>query len=54
MNNLIKKLVEAWGPSGYEHHVRAMIRETMDRASTGQVSEGRTLEPPAKRTSDSR
>jgi len=27
--------------------VRAMIRETMDRAPTGQVSEGRTLEPPA-------
>jgi pimeloyl-ACP methyl ester carboxylesterase len=27
--------------------VRVMIRETMDRAPTGQVSEGRTLEPPA-------
>ncbi len=26
MNDLIKKLVEAWGPSGYEHHVRALIR----------------------------
>lgn len=27
MKDLIKKLVEAWGPSGYEHHVRALIRE---------------------------
>lgn len=26
MNELIKKLVEAWGPSGYEHHVRDLIR----------------------------
>lgn len=26
MNELIKKLVEAWGPSGYEHHVRDIIR----------------------------
>ncbi len=25
--DLIKKLVEAWGPSGYEHHVRALIQE---------------------------
>lgn len=25
MKDLIKKLVEAWGPSGYEHHVRALI-----------------------------
>ena len=25
MHDLIKKLVEAWGPSGYEHHVRALI-----------------------------
>jgi endoglucanase len=25
VNDLIKKLVEAWGPSGYEHHVRALI-----------------------------
>jgi len=24
---LIKKLTEAWGPSGYEHHVRALIRD---------------------------
>jgi endoglucanase len=27
VKDLIKKLVEAWGPSGYEHHVRALIRE---------------------------
>lgn len=27
MEALIKKLVEAWGPSGYEHHVRALIQE---------------------------
>ena len=26
MNELIKKLVEAWGPSGYEHRVRELIR----------------------------
>ncbi len=26
MKDLIKKLVEAWGPSGYEHHVRALIQ----------------------------
>ena len=26
MKELIKKLVEAWGPSGYEHHVRELIR----------------------------
>jgi putative aminopeptidase FrvX len=26
MYDLIKQLAEAWGPSGYEHHVRAMIR----------------------------
>jgi putative aminopeptidase FrvX len=25
VKDLIKKLVEAWGPSGYEHHVRALI-----------------------------
>ncbi len=25
MKDLIKKLVEAWGPSGYEHHVRKLI-----------------------------
>ena len=26
MKDLIQKLVEAWGPSGYEHHVRELIR----------------------------
>ncbi|HEX2908068.1 MAG TPA: M20/M25/M40 family metallo-hydrolase [Phototrophicaceae bacterium] len=26
MKELIKKLVEAWGPSGYEHHVRELIK----------------------------
>lgn len=26
MKELIRKLVEAWGPSGYEHHVRALIQ----------------------------
>ncbi len=27
MLDLIRKLVEAWGPSGYEHHVRDIIHE---------------------------
>ncbi|MBC7871796.1 MAG: M20/M25/M40 family metallo-hydrolase [Chitinophagaceae bacterium] len=27
MKELVKKLVEAWGPSGYEHHVRKLIVE---------------------------
>lgn len=27
MKDLIKKLVEAWGPSGYEHHVRQLIHD---------------------------
>ena len=27
MKDLIKKLVEAWGPSGYEHHVRRLIHD---------------------------
>jgi endoglucanase len=26
VNDLIKKLVEAWGPSGYEHRIRALIQ----------------------------
>ena len=26
MIELIKKLTEAWGPSGYEHHIRALIQ----------------------------
>ncbi|MBL8134507.1 MAG: M20/M25/M40 family metallo-hydrolase [Anaerolineae bacterium] len=30
MKDVIKKLVEAWGPSGYEHHVRALIREEVE------------------------
>ena len=30
MIELIKKLVEAWGPSGYEHQVRALIREEVE------------------------
>lgn len=31
MKPLIKKLVEAWGPSGYEHHVRALIRKEVEK-----------------------
>lgn len=27
MKETIQKLVEAWGPSGYEHHVRALIQD---------------------------
>jgi len=27
VKELIRKLVEAWGPSGYEHHVRRLIHE---------------------------
>lgn len=27
MKELVKKLTEAWGPSGYEHHVREIVRE---------------------------
>ena len=27
MKETIKKLVEAWGPSGFEHHVRALIED---------------------------
>lgn len=30
MKDTIKKLVEAWGPSGYEHEVRALIREEVE------------------------
>ncbi len=30
MKELIKKLVEAWGPSGYEHQVRALIRAEVE------------------------
>ena len=27
MKDLIRKLVEAWGPSGYEHHIRKLIQD---------------------------
>jgi endoglucanase len=27
LNDLIKRLVETWGPSGYEHRIRALIQE---------------------------
>ncbi len=30
MKSLIKTLVEAWGPSGYEHHVRALIEKEVE------------------------
>lgn len=30
MIELIKKLTEAWGPSGYEHQIRALIREEVE------------------------
>ncbi len=30
MKDLIKKLVEAWGPSGFEHHVRALIEDEVE------------------------
>jgi endoglucanase len=30
VKELIKKLVEAWGPSGYEHHVREIIRKEVE------------------------
>lgn len=30
MQELMKKLSEAWGPSGYEHHVREIIREEVE------------------------
>ena len=38
MIELIQKLVEAWGPSGYEHHVRALIKaEVQDLADEMHV-----------------
>jgi endoglucanase len=38
VDELIKKLVEAWGPSGYEYHVRALIEdEVKDLADEIQV-----------------
>jgi endoglucanase len=27
LNDLVKRLVECWGPSGYEHRIRALIQE---------------------------
>ena len=33
MQELIKKLSEAWGPSGYEHHVRDIIRQEIEDAA---------------------
>lgn len=30
MKETIQKLVEAWGPSGYEHHVRRLIQEEIE------------------------
>ncbi len=30
MKETLKKLVEAWGPSGYEHHVRDLIRAEVE------------------------
>lgn len=30
MIDLIRKLTEAWGPAGYEHHVRALIRAEVE------------------------
>ena len=30
MKEVIKKLVEAWGPSGFEHHVRVLIRQEVE------------------------
>lgn len=38
MKDLIQKLVEAWGPSGYEHHVRRLIEaEVADLADEVSV-----------------
>lgn len=30
MNDLIKKLAEAWGPPGFEHHIRELIRAEIE------------------------
>lgn len=30
MKELVQKLTEAWGPSGYEHHIRALIRAEVE------------------------
>src|SRR5688572_21233566 len=30
MKDLIRKLVEAWGPSGFEHQIRSLIRQEVE------------------------
>lgn len=40
MKELIKKLVEAWGPSGYEHHVRKLIQ-----AEVADLADEITVDP---------
>lgn len=40
MKELIKKLVEAWGPSGYEHQVRALIQ-----AEVAELADEITVDP---------
>ncbi len=40
MQALIKKLVEAWGPSGYEHHVRKLIE-----AEVAKLADDITVDP---------
>lgn len=40
MKDLIKKLVEAWGPSGYEHQVRALIQ-----AEVADLADEITVDP---------
>ncbi len=40
MKDLIRKLVEAWGPSGYEHHVRQLIQ-----AEVADVVDEMTVDP---------
>lgn len=40
MKELIQKLVEAWGPSGYEHHVREIIR-----AEVADLADEITVDP---------
>ena len=40
MKELIRKLVEAWGPSGYEHNVREIIR-----AEVADLADEITVDP---------
>ena len=40
MDELIRKLAEAWGPSGFEHHVRDMIR-----AEVADLADEITVDP---------